>query len=127
MHRVVTSGDRDEIPILWSNVQPFINLAIFIAMLDKDPMVGYNWLKSNRLSVFSIPGFKGHIVEDMETIVTKGIVPTSNIFCVFHRAVSLWLSISNHGMERLFFLSKKGLCMPKAQRSECVCLDEEDS
>jgi len=49
-----------------------INLAIFIAILDPDPMTGYNWLKSNRLSAFSIPGFKGHIVEDMNTLVAKG-------------------------------------------------------
>ena len=57
---------------LLSELRSNINLAIFIALLDKDPMVGYNWLKSNRLSVFSIPGFKGHVVEDMNSIVAKG-------------------------------------------------------
>ena len=51
-----------------------INQALFIALLDRDPMVGYNWLKSNRLSAFSIPGNKVHLVEDMHTIVSKGSI-----------------------------------------------------
>lgn len=51
-----------------------ITLAVFISILDKDPMVGYNWLKSNRLSMLSIPGFKVHAVEDLELIVEKGKV-----------------------------------------------------
>ena len=49
-----------------------ITQAIFIAILDKDPMVGYTWLKSNRLSILSIPGAKVEAVEDLELIVEKG-------------------------------------------------------
>ena len=49
-----------------------ITQAMFVALVDKDPMVGLEWLKSNRLSMLSIPGFKAGIVEDMELIVEKG-------------------------------------------------------
>merc|ERR1712157_582273 len=49
-----------------------ITQAMFIALLDKDPEVGYEFLKSNRLSMMSIPGFKGRFVEDLELIVEKG-------------------------------------------------------
>ena len=49
-----------------------ITQASFLALLDADPMVGYRWLKANRLSMFSVPGFKGSVVEDMEAIVAKG-------------------------------------------------------
>lgn len=49
-----------------------ITQAKFLALLDKDPMVGYQWLKSNRLSMMSVPGFKGRFVEDLELIVKKG-------------------------------------------------------
>merc|ERR1712176_362333 len=49
-----------------------ITQAMFIALLDKDPMVGYQWLQSNRLSMMSVPGFKGRFVEDLELIVEKG-------------------------------------------------------
>jgi len=49
-----------------------ITQAMFVALVDKDPMVGVEWLKSNRLSMLSIPGFKAGIVEDLELIVEKG-------------------------------------------------------
>ena len=49
-----------------------ITQAMFIALLDKHPMVGYQWLQSNRLSEMRIPGFKGRFVEDLELIVEKG-------------------------------------------------------
>lgn len=40
-----------------------LNLALFLALANVDPMVGYNWLKQNRLSFVSIPGFKCKIYE----------------------------------------------------------------
>merc|ERR1712154_347098 len=49
-----------------------ITQAMFIALVNEDPMVGYRWLKSNRLSMLSIPGLKGRFVEDLELIVEKG-------------------------------------------------------
>jgi len=47
-------------------------LAVFLAIVDKDPMVGYQWMKSNRLSFFSIPGFKSGIVEDLTKLIKDG-------------------------------------------------------
>lgn len=47
-------------------------LAIFLAIVDKDPMVGYEWMKSNRLSFFSIPGFKSGIVDDLNKMIGDG-------------------------------------------------------
>jgi hypothetical protein len=55
-----------------ADMRSIITQASFMALLDHDPMVGYNWLKSNRLSMFSVPGFKGGVVEDMHMIVSKG-------------------------------------------------------
>jgi len=48
------------------------NLALFLALVDTDPMVGYNWMKSNRLSFFSIPGFKSGIVNSMGRLAKDG-------------------------------------------------------
>mmetsp|Transcript_25165 Transcript_25165/g.37185 ORF Transcript_25165/g.37185 Transcript_25165/m.37185 type:complete len:569 (+) Transcript_25165:70-1776(+) len=42
-----------------------MNLALFLALANVDPLVGYNWLKQNRLSFVSIPGFKCKIYETM--------------------------------------------------------------
>eukprot|EP00546_Thalassionema_frauenfeldii_P013911 CAMPEP_0178927602 /NCGR_PEP_ID=MMETSP0786-20121207/19301_1 /TAXON_ID=186022 /ORGANISM="Thalassionema frauenfeldii, Strain CCMP 1798" /LENGTH=170 /DNA_ID=CAMNT_0020603097 /DNA_START=6 /DNA_END=518 /DNA_ORIENTATION=+ len=42
-----------------------LNLALFLALANVDPLVGYNWLKQNRLSFVSIPGFKCKIYETM--------------------------------------------------------------
>ena len=47
-------------------------LAIFFAIVDKDPTVGYEWMKSNRLSFFSIPGFKSGLFEDLTKVVKDG-------------------------------------------------------
>lgn len=47
-------------------------LAVFLALVDKDPMVGYKWMKANRLSFFSIPGFKSGIVGDLARLTTNG-------------------------------------------------------
>lgn len=53
-------------------VRTIVTLGAFLAVLDPDPMVGYNWLSSNRLSFFSIPNFKSHLVEDLCELVAKG-------------------------------------------------------
>lgn len=55
-------------------VEPIITLGLFLAIVDPDPMVGYNWMKSNRLSFLSIPGFKSGLLEDLDAIVEKGKV-----------------------------------------------------
>merc|ERR1712232_276854 len=68
--RSVELGKKE--PTFLDEFKSIIPQAIFIALLDKDPAVGYNWLKSNRLSMMSIPGFKGRFVEDLEAIVEKG-------------------------------------------------------
>ena len=47
-------------------------LAVFFSLVDKDPMVGYKWMKANRLSFFSIPGFKSGIVDDLSALSTQG-------------------------------------------------------
>lgn len=41
---------------------PLVTASTFCALLG--PQVALSWLKSNRLSIFSIPGFKGHIYEN---------------------------------------------------------------
>jgi len=72
LHQLINGlSDKSDIDIL-DKLRSTINLGVFIALLDPDPMVGYNWLKSNRLSMYSIPGFKGHITEDLYMIVEKG-------------------------------------------------------
>ena len=53
-------------------VKPIITLAMFIAILDKDPMVAIKWMKGNRLTMFSIPGFKGRCYEQMLLVCEKG-------------------------------------------------------
>lgn len=53
-------------------LQPIFTLACFFALLDKDPMVAYNWQKGNRLTFLSIPGFKVQIYEDVKTLCSKG-------------------------------------------------------
>jgi len=47
-------------------------LAVFFALIDKDPIVGYEWMKQNRLSFFYIPGFKSGIVDDLSTLIQDG-------------------------------------------------------
>ena len=47
------------------------NLAIFFAVADKDSTVAYKWMKSNRLSFLSIPGYKSKIYESLCTMVSK--------------------------------------------------------
>lgn len=49
-----------------------LNQAIFLAIGDMDPMIPYKWLKSNRLSMLSIPGSKVKSYEQMEKMILNG-------------------------------------------------------
>merc|ERR1712224_541296 len=53
-------------------VRSTLNLALFVALADADPLVGYNWLANNRLSLLSIPGFKCGIFETISKISNEG-------------------------------------------------------
>jgi len=52
-------------------IQTSLNLALFLVIADVDIMVGYQWLKQNRLSFLSIPGFKCKIYETMKLLSEK--------------------------------------------------------
>lgn len=49
-----------------------INTAVFFAIADIDPFVPFNWMKNNRLSLFSIPGSKSRIYENLDDMISKG-------------------------------------------------------
>lgn len=51
-----------------SEMRPSITRSTFVAILDKDPMVGLNWFKENRLSTIGFPGFSIRLVEEIEEI-----------------------------------------------------------
>mmetsp|Transcript_61241 Transcript_61241/g.181118 ORF Transcript_61241/g.181118 Transcript_61241/m.181118 type:complete len:514 (-) Transcript_61241:103-1644(-) len=55
-----------------SQLISIVTLAISLALIDEDPMVGYEWMKANRLSFFSIPGFKSGIVKDLAKLARDG-------------------------------------------------------
>jgi hypothetical protein len=57
---------------LAEQLQPMKLLALFFCLYDKDPMIAYKWIKGNRLSFFSIPGFKGHLYENITMITSEG-------------------------------------------------------
>lgn len=48
---------------------PIQILAVFVAIFAPDPAVGHKWLKTNRLSLLSIPFFKAMIVENVEKLI----------------------------------------------------------
>jgi hypothetical protein len=48
--------------------------AAFLSLVDEDPMVGWNFMKTNRLSSCSIPGRKVHLYESMISMVEKHTV-----------------------------------------------------
>jgi len=56
------------------NFGSLVNLAVFLAIADTDPMVPYNWMKGNRLSLLSIPLFKCGVYENLDKMVTKGSI-----------------------------------------------------
>jgi len=51
---------------------PIINLALFMCLADRDPLVGFNWLKENRLSFLSVPGYTCKIHENMKLLTSSG-------------------------------------------------------
>lgn len=54
------------------HIYPLQTLASFLAIFDEeDPTAGYNWMKKNRLSFFSIPGYKGEVYENVLTLLKK--------------------------------------------------------
>merc|ERR1719261_1883551 len=52
--------------------QATITQAVLLAILDNDPVVALNWLKSNRLSMMSIPGMKCESYEMIQVLLSKG-------------------------------------------------------
>ena len=54
-----------------AQIDPMKNLAGFLAIFDKDVNIGHRWLQKNRLSFFSIPGFKGKVFENVQKMVEK--------------------------------------------------------
>jgi len=69
---MVLASSEDKESIFLDDMRSTITQAMFVALLDEDSMVGYRWLQSNRLSMLSIPNFKGRFVEDLESIIDKG-------------------------------------------------------
>lgn len=61
----VTTGD------LAKQVEPLKVLAYWFAIFDQDPVAAQKWLVENRLSFFSIPGFKGKVYETVLRIMEK--------------------------------------------------------
>jgi hypothetical protein len=57
---------------IMDHIRPIVTLGMFFGILDEDPMVAYNWMKTNRLSFLSIPGFKCQIYEDITLLYEKG-------------------------------------------------------
>ena len=51
--------------------QTILNLGMFLAIGDKDPLVVYQFLKKNRLSFFSIPGSKVGVYEALGLFVER--------------------------------------------------------
>jgi len=70
--------DEDLLKILiqpadYDNVQSTtITLAMVFAIVDRDPMVPYKWMKENRLSLLSIPGQKAGSCDDVRMLRSKG-------------------------------------------------------
>jgi len=49
-----------------------LNLAVLMAICDKDPLVPMGWMKQNRLSFLSIPGYKCMLYKDIGNLQVKG-------------------------------------------------------
>ena len=52
--------------------QGTITQGLLFAILDRDPLVPLNWMKKNRLSFLSIPGFKAYACEQVRLLLEKG-------------------------------------------------------
>lgn len=73
-----------------AQIEPLKLLGLFFALLDKDPMVGLQWMQQNRLSFFSIPGFKGASYENLLKIVEK-----KSVLGLSDDEVSMLITLSN--------------------------------
>ncbi|KAL9186979.1 hypothetical protein ACHAXT_010699 [Thalassiosira profunda] len=52
-------------------VGTLITTGLFCVLLDEDCTVAYNWLKSNRLSILTVPGNRIQISEDISLMASK--------------------------------------------------------
>jgi len=66
-------NSTDETGLSMVSYQSILNLAIFLAVADRDPLVGHQWMKKSRLSLLSVPGFKCKIYETMSVMATIGV------------------------------------------------------
>lgn len=57
---------------LGKQFRPIVNLALFLCVADEDITVGHTWMKQNRLSFLSIPGFKCGVYENIGLILKEG-------------------------------------------------------
>jgi len=53
--------------------QSILNVAIFLAVANRDPLVGLQWMKGSRLSLLSVPGSKCKLYETMSVMAIIGI------------------------------------------------------
>ena len=51
--------------------RPLMTLSIIFATLDEDPIIPLNWMKQNRLSHLSIPGFKSRACDSIRLLCNK--------------------------------------------------------
>ena len=63
------SKDHNDKSLTAGSIRSLVTLAVFLALAGEDPLIGYEWLKRNRLSFFSIPDFKGEVYETMNLIL----------------------------------------------------------
>ena len=73
-----------------SHLSPLQTLASFIAVYDQDPKVGYQWMCKNRLSFFSIPGFSGHVYENV-----NGMLETRKILGLSAKDVKILRGVAS--------------------------------
>lgn len=55
-----------------SRFRSIVTNAMFLAIANSDPMVAYSWLRHNRLSFYSVPGFRSGIYGQLSDLVEKG-------------------------------------------------------
>lgn len=56
---------------LFEQFRPIINLALILCLVHSDPLIGHKWMKENRLSFLSIPGFKCKVYENLGALVKE--------------------------------------------------------
>ena len=73
LNKLITSYEygRDATVEPLKQIEVLKVIAIFYAIFDKNPLVSYKWLKSNRLSTMSVPGVKAYVYEAIELMLEK--------------------------------------------------------